>query len=67
MRDMTITHTQTDRGVDDVPHLCVVCTHGSIAEQRAAGIAEAGVREHIVIDFIIPGFDQLQDRLPPGG
>ena len=42
-----------------------MCTHGPIAEQRAAGIAEARVREHIVIDLIVPGFEQLQDGAGP--
>lgn len=46
-------------------HLCVVCTHGPVAEQGTAGIAEAGVGEHIVIDLIIPRFDQLQYWLVP--
>lgn len=50
---------------DDLAHLCVVCAHGPIAEQRTAGIAELRVRESIVIDFIIPRFDQLQDGLIP--
>lgn len=45
------------------PYLCVVCTHGSVADQGAARVAVARVREHIVIDLIIPRLDQLQDGL----
>lgn len=42
-----------------------MCTHGPVAEQGAAGVAEARVGEHIVVDFIIPRLDQLQDRPIP--
>lgn len=56
---------KTELNDDDLTHLCVVCTHGPVAEQRTAGIAEVRVREGIVIYFVIPRFDQLQDRLIP--
>ena len=42
-------------------YLCVVCTHGPIAVHGAPGVAEARVGEDIVIHFIIPWLDELQN------
>ena len=53
------THTHTPN--NQRKYLSVVGTHGSMTEQGAGRVAEAGVGEDVVLHLIVPGLHQLHD------
>lgn len=42
-------------------NLCIVGTHGTIASERAPGVAVAGVRKRVIFDLIVPRLHQLKN------